>query len=48
MTTTSVFLRMHFLIKLIVNGAALGTFWYIMDDKEEDIFLQQTAKLADW
>ncbi|XP_042903865.1 adenylate cyclase type 2 [Parasteatoda tepidariorum] len=48
MTTTSVFLRIHFLLKLILNGVALSIIWYRMDEGKEDIFEQASAKLSDW
>ncbi|GIY89779.1 adenylate cyclase type 2, partial [Caerostris extrusa] len=48
MTTTSVFLRIHFLLKLVVNGSSLAIFWYIIDVRGEELFRQQAAKLADW
>ncbi|XP_035213083.1 adenylate cyclase type 2-like isoform X3 [Stegodyphus dumicola] len=48
MTTTSVFLRIHFLMKLTLNSISLAAFWYIMDIRGEEVFRQRTAKLADW
>ncbi|GFY63564.1 adenylate cyclase type 2, partial [Trichonephila inaurata madagascariensis] len=48
MTTTSVFLRIHFLLKLVVNGVSLGAFWYVIDVRGEEVFRQQAAKFADW
>ncbi|GBM51022.1 Adenylate cyclase type 2, partial [Araneus ventricosus] len=48
MTTTSVFLRIHFLLKLVVNGVSLAAYWYIIDVRSEEVFRQQAAKFADW
>ncbi|XP_055950408.1 adenylate cyclase type 2-like isoform X2 [Argiope bruennichi] len=48
MTTTSVFLRIHFLLKLVVNSVSLAAYWYIIDVRSEEVFRQQAAKLADW
>ncbi|CAL1279250.1 unnamed protein product [Larinioides sclopetarius] len=48
MTTTSVFLRIHFLLKLMVNGVSLAAYWYIIDVRSEEVFRQQAAKFADW
>ncbi|XP_054715481.1 adenylate cyclase type 2-like [Uloborus diversus] len=48
MTTTTVFLRIHYLMKLALNSSALGIFWYIMDIRGEEVFRQQRAKFSDW
>ncbi|KAG8173659.1 hypothetical protein JTE90_012219, partial [Oedothorax gibbosus] len=47
MTTTSVFLRIHFLLKLALNSVALAVFWYTIDVRGEEVFRQQTAQLTD-
>ncbi|XP_076322312.1 adenylate cyclase type 2-like isoform X2 [Tachypleus tridentatus] len=48
MTATSTFLRLHFLLKFVINVTALAVFFFLITMEESDVFSTGEFLFSDW